>query len=570
MPSPPAGLRPFLILTGHFFRRFFLNEETGFEEEVKLKMVAAGALVAALVGSAANGILFKYMFIPDAGQSWLEKGYILTLLMVLTAFLVVLEWDVLFPGRQDFQNLSPLPIGPRTLFGAKLASFLILVALFTLIANALAVFAFAIYLPQWQPHSWMFSIRLFFVHLLSSLAADVFMFLALACLIGVLMVVLSPGLFRLVSLALRFLLLIFFVVFGLSLVSDSLGDPRLFESLNGVVQGRSALVYYVPSLWYTGLYERLLGNPDPAFASLAALGVFALAAALGMFYLVFAAGYRRQASRSQEVGVHRPPFPALRSGWARAFSSVVLRHPVERAVFIFFGRTLARSPRHKWRAAAIMSVPVGLALLLGSWGGVRPGAEPAGALLGIPVTAALFLLVGARALAASPSAPEANWIFRLTEHPDRRPYFVGVKKAVFWLGLVPLFLAVLALSWPLWGWRSALLHALFGLSISALLEQVIFFRFAKIPFACASLPGRERLQFLWFVYLGGFLIFISLMTRLEAALFRSPGDFKGFLAIMAVLLLASGVANRLYFYPRTDLVYEERPEPAFISLRTRP
>jgi hypothetical protein len=57
------------------------------------------------------------------------------------------------------------------------------------------------------------------------------------------------------------------------------------------------------------------------------------------------------------------------------------------------------------------------------------------------------------------------------------------------------------------------------------------------------------------------------VSRLEASLFRNPRGFAVFFPVMAVLLLALGLANRFYFYPRTGLVYEESPEQTFISLR---
>jgi len=36
----------------------------------------------------------------------------------------LLEWEMLFPDRRDFINLTPLPVRLRTVFAAKLASFL--------------------------------------------------------------------------------------------------------------------------------------------------------------------------------------------------------------------------------------------------------------------------------------------------------------------------------------------------------------------------------------------------------------------------------------------------------------
>ena len=569
----PGGLRSFLILTRHFYRRLFLNETMGFEEEMKLKLIAIGALVSGLAGFAAHGLLFKYLFVPDVGQSWLEKAYFLTLLMSLTGFLVVLEWDALFLDREDFQNLMPLPIRPRALFWSKLASLVLLVGLFTLMANALAVFAFAVTLPQWQPEGFLFSIRLVAVHLLSSLAAALFMFLALVVLIGILMIILRPRLFRWASIALRFLLMVFFSLFLLSMISDTLGVPRMLDFLKGLAERASDAVFWFPPLWFTGLYERGLGSDDPLFAALASHGLLALAGCLAGFWLIFAAGYRRQTVKASEVSVRRPLLERPRSLLTRAFCAAVLRHPVERAVFFFFGRTMARSARHKWRAASLMAVPTALVLVILSWARARAGGAPSaagGPLLAAPMIVVLFLLAGMRAMAASPVAPEANWIFRLTEGPEAGPYIAGLKKAVFWLGLMPLFTAVFVVSWLSWGIATAALHALFGLSVAAVLEEVAFFRFSKIPFACASLPGKERLQFLWFVYLGLYLIFVSLVGRLEASLLRNPKNFAFFFFATAVLLFLIRLENRSSVYPRTRLVFEESSEPTFISIKPAP
>jgi hypothetical protein len=567
--SDPGGLGTFPVLVRHFFRRFFLNETMGFEEEMKLKLVAIGALVAGLSGFAANSLLFKYMFIPDAGQSWLEKAYFLGLLMILAAFLVLLEWDALFLDREDFQNLMPLPIRPRMLFWSKLSALILLVGLFTLIANGLAAPFFPVYLAQWQPGGLPFFVRMIAVHLLSSLAATVFTSLALAVLVGALMVILGPRLYRWASIVLRFLFLVVLSLILLSLVSDTLGVPRLLDFVKGLVERGSDRVFWLPPLWFTGIYERGLGNGDPLFEALAVHGWLALVAGVAGFWLVFAAGFRRQVVKAREAAARTPRLEAARSFLSRAFSAVILRNPVERAVFFFFGRTLARSARHKWMVASVMAVPTALVLVLLSWARARGGEDPAavrGPLLAAPLIMTLFLLAGMRAMASSPIAAEANWAFRLTEGREARDYIVGLKKAVFFLGLVPLFTVDFVVAWMSWRSGAAFLHALFGLSVAGLLEHVFFFRFSKVPFACASLPGKERLQFLWFVYLGGFLVFISLAGRLEASLLADQRRFPAFFSVMAVLFLAIGLANRLFIYPRTKLVYEESPETTFVSL----
>lgn len=567
----PAGLRVLPVLTRHFFRRFFLNETMGFEEEMKLKMVAIGALVGGLAGFASNSLLFKYMFVPDVGQSWLEKGYFLMLLMVLSALLVVFEWDALFLDREDFRNLMPLPIRPRALFWSKLAALLLLVGLFTLLANALASLFFAVYLSQWRSSSLLFVARIIGVHNLSSLAATAFTALALAALIGALMAVLGPRSFRRASILIRFALLAFLTLLLLTMISDTLGVPRLLEPFKGLAARASDAVFRIPPLWFTGIYERGLGNREPLFAALAACGALAVVAGFAGFWLVFAAGYRRQVVKAEEVAARPGLFLAGRERLAGAFSAVALRNPVERAVFLFFARTLARSARHKWMFASTMAVPAALVFILISWARTQRGggglAPAQGQLLTAPLIVAVFLLAALRTIAQRPVAPEANWVFRLTELPSAAPYLDGLKKAVFFLGLLPLFSAVFLIFWPAWGAAAAGLHALFGLSTSMLLEEAFFHGFDKVPFACASLPGKERLQTRWFLYLGGFIIFLTLAGKLESSLYRVPGRFPAFFAAAFGLLLAFRLADRFYVYPRTRLVYEEISEPAFISMK---
>jgi hypothetical protein len=62
--------RQFLVLTGHFFNRFFQYDLVAFEEQMKQRLIAVLALLAVLGGHISNSILFKYFFVPDNGVSW--------------------------------------------------------------------------------------------------------------------------------------------------------------------------------------------------------------------------------------------------------------------------------------------------------------------------------------------------------------------------------------------------------------------------------------------------------------------------------------------------------------------
>jgi len=91
----------------------------------------------------------------------------------------------------------------------------------------------------------------------------------------------------------------------------------------------------------------------------------------------------------------------------------------------------------------------------------------------------------------------------------RRHYFVGLKKAVFFEALFPLFVLVFVFTYYLWGWRPALMHCLYGLTASVLLMEVLFLRYPKVPFTCTFVPGKAKVHVYWLPYVIGFLISAS-------------------------------------------------------------
>ncbi|MCU0243290.1 MAG: hypothetical protein MUE80_00750, partial [Acidobacteria bacterium] len=131
MAGGGAGRGPFALLTRHFFERLFHNDLVEFEDQMKERLIVALALLAVFFFWASELMLFKYHFVPDTGRSWQEKSYLLTLMMLVFGVITLLEWDVLFPDRRDFLNLAPLPVRLRTVFAAKLASFVLFAATFS-------------------------------------------------------------------------------------------------------------------------------------------------------------------------------------------------------------------------------------------------------------------------------------------------------------------------------------------------------------------------------------------------------------------------------------------------------
>jgi hypothetical protein len=563
----------FSILTRHFFDRFFQNDIVDFEDQMKEKVIAGMAFLAILGVQVANAILFKYPFLEEEGPSWIDKCFFIWMFMLLLGFLTIVEWDVIFPDRRDYLNIIPLPVPVRTFFLAKSASFFLLIGLYSLAVHAPASFSFGYFLARFRSSSPLGIFRYMAAHLVAGSAANVFLFFLCVFIQGLLMSLLSYGLYKRISLLIRFVLLtgIAFLLL-VSLTASVSFIPASFSDFAGLKDARDPTLFLFPPLWFTGLYEYLLGSRDPFFAALSRLALVSVLASVLAFFAAAAVSYNRHLKRSLEVRRGRLDLGRLKGLLSGAFDFVFLRNPTQRAVFHFFGRTLARSTIHKMRLFNYLSVASALALIMLSTTQLLRSHMSFSnrTLLAIPLVLSFFLLLGIRTLANVPAALEANWVFQLTERTPRRHYYAGVRKAIFFEALVPLFVLVYAFHCFLWGWKPALQHALYGLAASVVLLELFFLRFPKIPFTCTYVPGKAKVHLYWLPYVIGFYLYVSLLSSLERFLFAFPRYFINYYVICGVVFAGLRLYENLIFYRRQPFVFEEEPEPVMISLESPP
>lgn len=560
----------FLILTRHFFHRFFQNDVVDFEDQMKEKVIMGMAFLAILGGHLANSILLKYIFQPEEGLSWVEKCYFIFFFMIVLGFIAVIEWDIIFPDRRDYLNFMPLPVRIRTFFMGKFASFFLFIALYSLAANALAGFVFGFFLSAHRSKSVLFALRYVLAHLVSATAANIFFFFCCGLIQGILMCFLSYRFYRSVSLIVRFLLLTSFVFILMISLTKSVTLPGALSNFPMMKDSQDSFLFSFPPMWFAGLYEMLLGNPDPFFAKLSRLALLSTALAILAFFVTAAASYRKYLKKSLEVKRSPVTLKKLANFTSFIFDSLFLRNPTQRAVFHFFGQTLAKSAFHKMRLLSYMAVSSGLGLiLLASTKLLRSQMTISNkTLLSLPLILAFFLLIGMRSLANVPSSLEANWAFRISEREPRRHYFSGFKKGIFFLTLLPLFIPLYLFYFYLWGWKFALLHILFGLASSLWLLEILFFGYPKIPFACTYVPGKAKLHLYWLVYVLAFIAYVLFFSRLESSLFSAPGSFYYFYGVMGILVLAMKVYEDIFIYRKQPIRYEDEPEPVMIVLET--
>ena len=565
-------MKPFQLLTRHFLDRFVHSDLVTPGGEITL---TAGNILAFLEvpGYAVSFVLmdkygflrwhlgkyFSAMYMP---ATLADKFFFVTLGAVVVGVVTVLRWDALFPDLNDYMILTPLPLSALDVFFSKVASLAIIVVVLELDVNLLPSLFF--------PSAAMWNVSAFreFAHVVASHAAAVFgastfIFLLLLAVQGTLLSLLGYRLFRRISPYVQFVVLVW-LGFQSLLISD-------LQTLLRQIKAGSRVAWFFPTLWYLGLYEKLMGRLDATAAAIflplahrALMGLWIAAAVAAVTYAI---GYTRHVRRSLEAKEDTDAAPNwLYRAWLAAVNRDLLRNPWERATFHFLSQTVMRNGTQRLFLSAYIGaggaiVLEGMAALL-----MRTGSRAAAgiqvALYSMPLVLSFFLLSGLRVIFPMPAELRANWIFQLAEDEHRRALLAGVRKAVLALAIVPLFAALFLLYWYLWGWPGATLHMLFGAMLSWLLLEAMLYSFAKVPFTCSYHPGKVNLPTLGLAYFLAFLVYAYAIASFEQWLLQAPVRMLVFLAMASGALILCNV-----YRPDTGpLLFEDEPEPEVRTL----
>lgn len=559
----------FTVLVRHFFQRLFQNDFVAFEDQMKVKTISFLAIIAVLSGHISNAFLMKYMFVPDNGVSWVEKCYFTAFIMLLIGFITIFEWEVIFPDSRDFTNLMTLPIKLRTIFATKFTSLCLFVGIFVIGANSISTLVFWFYLIEWQENnSLFFSLFYILAHFVCMFAASYFIFFFSVFVIGMLMLIFPERIFRALSVFFRTVLMSTFVFLMILIVSDSFFASQPFEFLQKLMENNSTLLYLFPPMWFTGLFESLIGNPNSQFSTLSSIAILSLILVTLGFFLSAVASYRKYCKRIEIKKNVNIQLMRIKYLFQHYFDLVFLRNSVQRAVFYFFGKTLKNSMIHKMRLATFVAVGVGLSLILlvTNIRSFESFPELNTTLLSLPTILGFFLLIGIRSIVNIPSSLEANWIYRLTEEKILNHYSLGLRKGIVFYLLTPLFILVCMFYSYNWGWKIGILHSLYGFVVAVMLMEVLFLKYNKVPFACSYLPGKANAHYFWLIYFLSFVGYVSLISRLELELLQNSSSFVFFLGISLLLLICLRVYQKKVLYKKMALIYTDEPEPVMITL----
>jgi hypothetical protein len=175
-----------IVLTKHFVKVFFENEDLSMESKAWRKLLTILILLGIISGFLTHSLLKRYLYVPDGGTSWIEKCYFITFFMIIIGILSTLQWKTIFLDSRDYNQLALLPIKTKTLFLSKFFSLFGLMGVFFLSTTFLSSFLFPLYLLNTGKFNIFSFLHFCGVHLISCFLAYFFVFIASSLLNGIL------------------------------------------------------------------------------------------------------------------------------------------------------------------------------------------------------------------------------------------------------------------------------------------------------------------------------------------------------------------------------------------------
>jgi hypothetical protein len=139
----------------------------------------------------------------------------------------------------------------------------------------------------------------------------------------------------------------------------------------------------------------------------------------------------------------------------------------------------------------------------------------------VPFLIAFFVISGFRTVFQFPADLACNWLLQITESRWAEIARRAARKTVLVSGLLPVVLATLPFEIFAAGRATGLSHMLFQVTAGALMIELMFRRFGKVPFTCSYFAGKTSLSILAGFYLYGFTTYSFNMADLEKALERN-------------------------------------------------
>ena len=565
MDTVPGSRRQFRRLSTLFLNRFVENDALCADGDTRATLIGVLALFVAPGVFLSFLEYLQFSSYPLGFYGWMvregaglpHKALHVALSMTVLGLATLLEWDAILPDRRDVAVLRPMPISLGVMFAARVFALLQFWLLLTIAIDAAPTAIYSMAIVQNAPGGVL--LRYFVAHATTLVLANLFLFLSMLAVQGLLIAFVGHARFSRVAPYVQFalfvaLLVTFFFSIGLAWgVNPDMQPSPMLDAL--------------PVFWFLGLDQQMLGWHKPFYEHTASHALPAIAIAAMLAALGYVLSYRAAISSSFEVHACSFRPPGRFSKWlAASVNRVVVRNPSERAAFYFVWHTVLRSRTHRFLIAAWSGF--GLALVLQYIVGAIASSRSRwwesidGPLLPVGTVLPLFTITGLRFACTVPSELRANWIFHMgCGSPEG--YLVGARKAAMLLCLAPLFGLMLPAFIVAWGWTSAALYTGFSAGCAALLLQAQMLTLDKIPFTCSYVAGKGNVKSWWTFYVIGYLVYVGTLSLVASWMLHVPSRA----ILVAIGMIATGVASAWYSRRRRQdsgfrLLFDERPEPA--------
>ncbi|GEM_PF-380374 len=546
MPSPTHLDEPrqFRILYRDFLVRLVDLEIVSSGGDPMDLVVNAAAILSAV--SFVFGIIVVNLRSAPRLALWGFEEFLFRVTLVVVGLLTVLAWNALLPERRDSLVLGPLPIRLRTIVVAKSAAIATAVGGAVVAMNVFVGLGYPVVVAT--PYTLVGVVASVAAYWIAAFSGAFFVFCALLAAQGVLAQMVSYRIFLRISAAMQLAALV--LILGSFFVAPPMASPK---GLSAPESQRWLQV--LPSYWCLGLFEKLMGSPQSFFAVLAGRAVRNTAIAM----MVAGVAYFLAWSRSLRRIVEEPDIqPGDRTRTAarlgRALANQFLDRPLDRAIFLFTGRTMARSRQHRLLFAIFGGIGIPFAIasvrsfLMGTY-------KDRWDLPNAPVAAVGLLLLaiavgGSRAVFSMPLSLAANWIFKITAVYRPANYFAAVRKSLYLLIVGPVWAISSVFYLAVWPAEPAIEHCLILALAAALLVEGFFYQFRKIPFACSYLPGGSDMKFKIGIYAGLFLIGVSMVSSIEIWALQQP---------VRVVVIVAALAAWTVRWHRLNKEFDESP-----------
>lgn len=520
--------RKVFFLVRSFLYRAITNEDLELESDRRETSLVFLAFFGVLGGLISARMLFPLLMILHPERVWIERSFILTLVMAVSGIVFSFAAENMYLSKEDHNILIPVLGNVKTLLRAKFWGMMGFVFFVTVSFHLLSTLVFTFFLSQSLHQNFIW---FGFSHFFSSFLANLFVFLIVAIFQGIRMIFASCKIIDRLFMFFQGLLIVVFV-FVLMVVPqlNIFFDLGVKETFWGK---------YFPPFWFAGLFETMTGSDDPFFGyhTLWALGSVMLL--LAVYGLILMWGFRMNLKHIVSSPTRSRPtrwFSFLKN----VFETLFFRLQHERAFGSFFITTMSRNRKVRIKLILILSFALGIVfsnLLYLKFNHIPLNLhQPGPQVIAFPIILILFLIVGIRIVVSNPVLPNAGWIFDSIQNGEPGSCIAGMKRGIYIFFVCPLVCITGAGLVFLWGPNvSVLLLMLFLMSISRILMEGFFFNFRRIPFVHESSSSQLNLKATWPVWLFSFILFVYVTKNAGFWLIRHPAYLAVFFLISLII-----------------------------------